>query len=81
MTKEQKTYNKDRIISSINTARKTGQRHAKTKTKETRPLSHMILKNQTNQNTVLDSLVPSYGHVISSADHSGKCVNFLKSCL
>ena len=50
MTKEQKAYNKDRIISSINTARKTGQRRAKgkkkIKKKETRPLCHMIYKNQ-----------------------------------
>ena len=43
MTKEQKAYNKDRIISSINTARKTGQRHAKGKKKEKRKkLDHCL---------------------------------------
>ena len=42
MTKEQKTYNKDRIISSINTARKTGQRHAKKKKKKKKKLDHCL---------------------------------------
>ena len=42
MTKDQKTYNKDRIISSINTARKTEQGHAKGKKEKRKKLDHCL---------------------------------------